>query len=64
MNRRITDLLKEAITDIENLQEYYNLQKEYVYKYVKNNIKKYKYGVLLNRFCIDVGFLQQRMHKE
>lgn len=52
MDKIISFLLKDALTDIENLQEYYDSQKEYVYQYVKDNIEKYKYGVLLDRFFL------------
>lgn len=56
MDRIITHLLRRAITDIENLQEYYSSQIEYVHMYVKNNIEKYKYGVLLDRFFLNKVF--------
>ncbi len=56
MDRIITYLLKDAITDIETLQEYYCSQKEFVHAYVKENIRKYRYGVLLDRFFMKKAF--------
>lgn len=52
MDKIITILLRDALTDIENLQEYYNTQKKYVHQYVKDNVKRYKYGILLDRFFL------------
>ena len=52
VDKIITGLLEDAITEIENLQDYYNAQKKYVNKYVKDNIRKYKYGIILDRFFV------------
>ncbi len=50
MSTQISDLLKHALSDIENLQEYYASQKEYIHQYVLQNIEKYEYGVWLSLF--------------
>lgn len=52
MDKEITFLLMDALTDIENLQDYYDSQKKYVREYVKENIEKYKYGIILDRFFL------------
>lgn len=56
MDKIITFLLKDALIDIENLQKYYDSQKDFVCQYVKDNIEKYKYGVLLDRFFLKKAF--------
>lgn len=53
MDKYITDLLRNALADIENLQDYYNSQKKYVRDYVLSNIEKYRYGVIIDRFFLE-----------
>ena len=50
MNKIITDLLKDALDNIDNLNDYYNSQKEYVRNYVAVNLEKYKYGVMIDHY--------------
>ena len=43
-------LLQQAITNIQNLQEYYEHQIEQTELYVNKKIEKYKYGVILDKY--------------
>ena len=46
----MTDLLKNAINQIDNLNDYFVNQYDYVLKRVNKNKDKYKYGILLDKF--------------
>ncbi len=59
MERTMTEILREALEEIETLQEYYNSQKNHVKEYVEQNIEKYRYGLTIDRF-----FLKQVMVKD
>lgn len=50
MDRIITELLRTALDNIDNLYDYYNSQKKYVKDYVTKNLEKYKYGVMIDRY--------------
>ena len=45
-------LLQQAIMNIQNLQEYYEYQIKKTESYVNKEIKKYKYGVILEKYFI------------
>lgn len=70
MNKIITDLLKDALDNIDNLNDYYNSQKEYVRNYVAVNLEKYKYGVMIDHYFwkkivnLDEYVISQREQEE
>ena len=70
MDKIITELLKNAIDSIDNLHDYYNSQKKYVKEYVVENIEKYKYGVMIDRYfwkkmvCLDEYEISEREQDE
>mgnify|MGYP000858588391 CR=1 FL=1 len=47
-------LLQQAIMNIQNLQEYYEYQIKKTESYVNKEIKKYKYGVILEKYFINI----------
>ena len=50
-------LLQQAIMNIQNLQEYYEYQIKKTESYVNKEIKKYKYGVILEKYFINTSKL-------
>lgn len=52
MGRFMTLLLEDSIQQINNLRDYYLVHDEFAEKHVKQNIKKYKYGLLLSKFFL------------
>ena len=50
MNDQLTSILKEALMDLESLQEYFHWQLGVTVKYLGKNIEKYKYSSILNKF--------------
>lgn len=50
MDDELYYLLKNALSDIENLNDYYSAQSKNVHDYIIEKIEKYKYGVVLDRF--------------
>ena len=54
MKSLITYLLEDALDEIDNLQDYYNSQYRHVDSYVKTNVEKYKYGVVLDNFFLNL----------
>lgn len=44
------NLLRNAVMDIDNLEEYYLFQFESITQHVNEEIKKYKYGFILDRY--------------
>ncbi len=53
MKKIITELLKNVLLDIENLKNYHDSQEKHVFLYVKDNMKKYRYGLLIDRFFLE-----------
>ncbi len=50
MSMSMTELLRNSIRRIDNLYDYYLVQEESVNKYVCKSVKKYKYGIILDKF--------------
>ncbi len=48
----MTELLKKSISRINNLNDYYVAQEHSVERYVIENIKKYKYSIILDKFFL------------
>lgn len=44
------NLLRNAVMDIDNLEEYYLFQFKSITQHVIKEIKKYRYGLILDRF--------------
>ena len=52
MNKHMTQLLMNAIRQIDNLYDYYLAQEAFLKKHVNQKLKKYKYGLLLHKFFV------------
>ena len=52
----LTIMLNDAISSIQNLENYYMNQIDIVMKQVRKEMKRYKYGVVLEKFFLSKLF--------
>lgn len=62
MKSYLTELLDYSIKQIDNLHSYYLSQHDYTMGYVEKNLKKYKYGLILDKFFLNQLEIDKEFH--
>lgn len=53
MEKQITNLLTEALDDLESLRDYYHWQLDSTQSFIRKNIENNKYAILLNKYFLN-----------